>query len=150
MGKILFFIKFHSNFQGMARQNYFKEVVSGKLLCYHGEEKRILQKLWGPFSYSAKEKMQVDLIRDECCFIFNSMIVLLRFMPGEVISTSLKFNWVRMAWQKHHMAIGIKLGSDSNFSHWLGNCKVIYLVCALYNSFAKEMVFAMDFYEVHK
>lgn len=44
-----------------------------------------------------KEKTQVDLTRDECCFIANSIIFLISFMPGEVISTSLKFNGVRKA-----------------------------------------------------
>lgn len=65
------------------------------------EEKRDSRKGFSitpaPFSCSAKEKMHVDLIRDECCFIFNSTIGLLRFMLGEVISTSLKFNLMRMA-----------------------------------------------------
>lgn len=45
-----------------------------------------------PILIFSQREDQVDLIRDECCLIFNSMIVLLSFMPGEVISTLLKFN----------------------------------------------------------
>lgn len=42
MRKIVFMVRFHSNYQGKAWKNYFIEVLSGKLLYYQGEEKRCL------------------------------------------------------------------------------------------------------------
>lgn len=43
------------------------------------------------------------------------------------------------------MDFGIRLGCDFNFSYSLGDSKVINLVYALHNSFAKGMLFVRIF-----
>lgn len=48
------------------------------------------------------------------------------------------------------MDVGIRLGCNFNFSYPLGDPKVINLVYALFNSFAKGVLFVRFFYGVHK